>query len=126
MVVDGGNLLPPIGFCERCGSPLDGVVRFCDRCGADQGDAIRRLREVVRSVEVRRNQYHAELGALRAEADSLTVNNTQLKKDCKALEEQKHTAQTELLCIVTEKQQTAKELADLTQNETESETKSVN
>ncbi len=93
-----------VGFCERCGSPLCEGVRFCDRCGADQGEAIRRLREVVGSVEVRRNRYYEELGVLRADADALTVNNVQLKKDNEALELQKHAARTELLTLVREKQ----------------------
>lgn len=108
--------MPTVGYCERCGSPLCEGVRFCDRCGADQGEAIRRLREVVRSVEVRRNQYHEELGALRAEADTLTVSNVQLKKDNEALELQKHAMRTELLTLATEEQQTKRELDDLTQS----------
>ena len=98
------DFLSTVGYCERCGSPLCEGVRFCDRCGADQGEAIRRLQEVVRSVEVGRSQYHEELGALRAEADTLTANNVQLKKDNEALELQKHATRTELLALAREKQ----------------------
>ena len=97
------DFLSTVGYCERCGSPLCEGVRFCDRCGADQGEAIRRLREAVRSDEVRRSQYHEELGALRAEADTLTANNVQLKRDNEALELQKHAARTELLTLMREK-----------------------
>ena len=50
------------------------------------------LQETVRSVEVRRNRYHEELGAFRAETGTLTVNNLQAKKDNEALELEKHAA----------------------------------
>ncbi len=88
--------MPTVGYCERCGSPLGEGVRFCDRCGADQREAIRRLQATVRSVEVKRNRYHEELGAFRAENDTLTANNIQPKKDNEALELEKHAARIEL------------------------------
>ena len=88
--------MPTVGYCERCGSPLGEGVRFCDRCGADQREAIRRLQETVRSLEVRRSRYDEELGAFRAENDTLTVNNIQPKKDNEALDLEKDAARIEL------------------------------
>jgi hypothetical protein len=68
------------------------------------------VKERITEVEDRRSQGDEEVGALRAEGDTLTANNVQPKKDNEALELQKHAARTELLTLA-EEQRTEREFA---------------